>query len=285
VARAVHAASTVHGGAFVSLNCGAIPAQLLESELFGHERGAFTGAVRSKPGLFEIARGGTIFLDEIGDMPFEMQVKLLRVLQQKEFRRVGGTRYLSTDARVVSASNRDLQTMVQHGDFREDLWYRLNVVEINVPPLRERREDLPALIDHFLERYGGERHGGAAPPKLSRAAFALLLDYDWPGNVRELENEIQRAIALAEGTIEPSGFSSKLAGEGRTHPSTPGGSASSGLPGSTLKEAVEAYERQTLIAILEAHGGRVASAAQQLGLTRAGLYKKINKYGLSVDKK
>ncbi len=269
VARAIHSQSPRAGGAFVSVNCGAIPKELLESELFGHEKGAFTGAVRAKPGLFEIARGGTLFLDEIGDMPPAMQVKLLRVLQQKEFRRVGGTQDLTTDARVISASNKDLAVLVRDGAFREDLWYRLNVVELTVPPLRTRREDLPLLIEHL-----SRRHAGKQPPKLTREALAVLLDYDWPGNVRELENELLRAMALSDGRIDAADLSPKL----RTRAS--GRSAAAG----SLREAVELFERKTLEVALEENGGKVTAAARALGLTRAGLYKKLHKYGLYVDK-
>jgi len=271
VARAIHTASPRAEGPFVSINCGAIPGELLESELFGHERGAFTGAVRSKPGLFEVARTGTMFLDEIGDMPLTMQVKLLRVLQEKEFRRVGGTENLSTDARVVSASNQDLETMVRDGGFREDLWYRLNVVEVHLPPLRQRQEDVPLLIDHLLTI-----HGGDPAPNLTRDALAAMLDYNWPGNVRELENEIQRAVALADGEIAAGALSEKLRGLGGT-------GARRGA-GQSLKEAVERFEADTIRAALAEHGGKVAAAARALGLTRAGLYKKINKYGLAGDR-
>jgi transcriptional regulator with PAS, ATPase and Fis domain len=269
VARAIHAASGRAAGPFVSVNCGAIPAELLESELFGHERGAFTGAVRSKPGLFEVADSGTIFLDEIGDMPLDMQVKLLRVLQQKEYRRVGGTEYKQTGARVLSASNKKLAEMVRAGSFREDLWYRLNVVEVQLPPLRQRREDLPLLVDHLLQV-----HGGSDPPTISRAVLATLLDYPWPGNVRELENEILRAIALADGEITQAAFSAKLSGNA---------AQPSGAP-TSLKAAVDGFEREAIRAALEAHGGKVAATARALGLTRAGLYKKLHRHGLGGNK-
>ncbi len=269
IARALHAASS-RRGPFVPVNCGAIPEALLESELFGHERGAFTGAVRAKPGLFEIARGGTIFLDEIGDMPLGMQVKLLRVLQTREFRRVGGTVDLASDARVVSATNRNLEELVRKGVFREDLWYRLNVVEMHLPPLRERRDDLPLLIDHLLAS-----HARGADVRLSKRALAALLDYAWPGNVRELDNELQRAIALADGVIEPDVLSSKVAGRVAHEP---GEEPSDG----TLKRTLDRHERDVIRATLAEHGGRVAAAARALGLTRAGLYKKMHKLGLSA---
>ncbi|HSI05510.1 MAG TPA: sigma 54-interacting transcriptional regulator, partial [Myxococcota bacterium] len=269
IARALHAASS-RRGPFVPLNCGAIPEALLESELFGHERGAFTGAVRAKPGLFEIARGGTLFLDEIGDMPLGMQVKLLRVLQTREFRRVGGTVDLASDARVVSATNRNLEELVRKGAFREDLWYRLNVVEMHLPPLRERRDDLPLLIDHLLTS-----HARGVDVRLSKRALALLLDYAWPGNVRELDNELQRAIALADGVIEPDVLSSKVAGRATADP---GEEPADG----TLKRSIDRHERDVIRATLAEHGGRVAAAARALGLTRAGLYKKMHKLGLAA---
>ncbi len=270
VARALHNHSTERSGPFVPVNCGAIPEQLLESELFGHERGAFTGAVRSKPGLFEVAADGTLFLDEIGDMPMSMQVKLLRVLQQREFRRVGGTESYSTNARVVSATHRDLEARVREGLFREDLWYRLNVVEIRVPPLRERRADLALLIDHFFAQVG-------FADRVNRDARAALLDYDWPGNIRELENEVQRAAALAEDRITLDDLSERLR--------RPAGPRTGSSGNEDLKSQVEAFERELITHALAAQGGKVAPAARALGLTRAGLYKKLHKYGLHVDKR
>ncbi|MBC7793266.1 MAG: sigma 54-interacting transcriptional regulator [Clostridia bacterium] len=267
VARAIHAASKNRRGPFVPINCGAIAENLLESELFGHERGAFTGAVRAKPGLFEIARNGTLFLDEIGDMPLGMQVKLLRVLQSREFRRVGGTVDVTTNARIISATNRDLESLVRSGGFREDLWYRLNVVELHLPALRDRKPDLPLLINHLLDQ-----HARGVDVRMSRRALAALLDYDWPGNVRELDNELQRAVALSEGTIEPDAFSAKLKGK-----SAPADDPSTG----TLKMILDRQERAVIKATLDENNGRVAAAARALGLTRAGLYKKLHKYGLA----
>ena len=198
IARAIHeGSSSSRTGHFVALNCGAVADGLWESELFGHERGAFTGANREKPGLFEVARDGTLFLDEIGDLPLDTQVKLLRVLQQGEFRRVGGHKLLRTNARVVCATHRSLEKMVREGTFREDLWYRLNVIELQLPPLRDRPEDIPLLVQHFLKRYGAGRTVNLTTP-----AQRLLQNHRWPGNIRELENEIQRAIALCDEHIE-----------------------------------------------------------------------------------
>lgn len=271
VARAIHAVSE-RSGAFVPVNCGAIPESLLESELFGHERGAFTGAVRSKAGLFELAHDGTLFLDEIGDMPSSMQVKLLRVLQQREVRRIGGSRSFPTRARIITATHRDLEALVRAGEFREDLWYRLNVIAIRLPSLRERLDDLNALIDCFLKRLGME------PEALSRRARAALLDHAWPGNVRELENEIARAVALADGPIQLEELSEKL----QTRSPRP---SSHRLDTRGLKEAVEAFERDRIQEALGEHNGKVAAAARVLGLTRAGLYKKLHKHGIIESKR
>jgi two-component system response regulator AtoC len=203
-------------------------------------------------------------------MPIDMQVKLLRVLQQKEFRRVGGTESRTTDARVLSASNRNLEEMVRAGSFREDLWYRLNVVEIYLPPLRQRRGDLPLLVEHLLRV-----HGGSEPRAINRTVLATLLDYDWPGNVRELENEIQRAVALSDGEIRPDAISAKLTGRA---------AARSASADRSLKAAVDSFEREAIRAALHEHGGKVAAAARALGLTRAGLYKKLHRHGLTGDK-
>ncbi len=328
VARAIHYKQKQAGahGSFVSVNCGAIAPQLLESELFGHERGAFTGAIRSKPGLFEVAQNGTIFLDEIGDMPMDMQVKLLRVIQEREFRRVGATKTFRSNARILSATHRDLEKRVAEGLFREDLWYRLNVVEIVLPPLRQRPEDLHLLIEHFLKRH-------VESIQLSKAAHAALLDYPWPGNVRELENELQRALALADidedgpqqGLIRLEAISPKV----RTHAQSVilpknwvqksnenaetnvqhnvfhgdstatddfstsermredgGFSVSNSIPPNvTLKTMVGSFERQVLVQALQAHVGKVSATAKTLGLTRAGLYKKLAKYDIAVNKR
>ncbi|MED5464486.1 MAG: sigma 54-interacting transcriptional regulator [Myxococcota bacterium] len=274
VARGIHSASS-RQGQFVSVNCGAITPQLWESELFGHEKGSFTGAVRAKPGLFEVAQDGTLFLDEVGEMPLDMQVKLLRVLQQKEFRRVGGTRILTSNARIVCATNRDLEEMVREGLFREDLWYRINVVEVTLASLRERREDLPLLIEHFIDRLGGTN-----PPELSRQALATLLDHDWPGNIRELENEVQRALVLCDEVITAEDFSAKLRPSSRA----PDLSSTMGSLDGSLKEQVASFEKQLILRSLQNHQQKVAHSAKSLGLTRAGLYKKISKYDIVVNR-
>ncbi|MBW1974317.1 MAG: sigma 54-interacting transcriptional regulator [Deltaproteobacteria bacterium] len=198
IARAIHFNSPRRDKAFVSINCGAIPETLLESELFGHEKGAFTGAVQRRKGRFEIAHRGTVFLDEVSEMSPYLQVKLLRILQEMEFERVGGTDTIHVDVRVIAASNRDLKEEIKKGRFREDLYYRLNVVHVHVPPLRERKEDIPLLVRHFLDKYGTE--SGIENIRIARDALKCLMDYDWPGNVRELENVIERAVVLCSGS-------------------------------------------------------------------------------------
>jgi two-component system response regulator AtoC len=198
-ARAVHDASPRRQRPFVAINCGAIPAELLESELFGHEKGAFTGAIAQRKGRFELANKGTIFLDEVGELTLATQKKLLRVLQEREFERVGGTGSIKVDTRVVAATNKDLPREIDAGNFREDLYYRLNVIAIELPPLRERHTDIPLLVEHFLHKH---RYGrGSAPARISQEAMSRLLAHDWPGNVRELENTIERAVIMARGGV------------------------------------------------------------------------------------
>ena len=275
IAKAIHqGAGTGQSGEFVALNCGAVADGLWESELFGHERGAFTGANREKPGLFEIAQDGTLFLDEIGDLPLEVQVKLLRVLQQGEFRRVGGHRLLKTNARVICATHRSLEEMVQSGTFREDLWYRLNVIELNLPPLRERPEDIPLLVQHFLKRYSGTES-----KEVTLEAIELLQNHSWPGNIRELENELQRALALSDELIGPEHLSNKL----RQLSPRPASSPQGFPPGKLgpLKPQVESFERHYIERMLEACEGNRTQAAKALGLTRPGFYKKLKSLGMN----
>src|SRR5215472_4217128 len=199
IARAIHQHSRRASGPFVKINCSAIPESLLESELFGYEKGAFTGPVNSKPGKFELADKGTIFLDEIGDVPPAVQVKLLRVLQEREFERLGGTKTLKVDVRLIAATNRDLRAALEEGTFREDLYYRLNVVPISIPPLREHREDIPDLVDHFIARFAND--SGKDIKGITPAALRTLMDYHWPGNVREVENIIERAVAFSDSSV------------------------------------------------------------------------------------
>jgi serine/threonine-protein kinase PknK len=285
VARAIHFNGARAGKPFVVENCAAVPEALIESELFGHEKGSFTGADRTTEGLFERGDGGTVFLDEVGDMSPDMQKKLLRVLQEGEVRRVGGKETRRVDVRVVSATNRDLARMVKEGTFREDLFYRLCVVRVRMPPLRERREDVPLLAIRFLDRIAEESAGGA--PRIDASALDALTSYGWPGNVRELENEVRRAATLSEGVITREVLSphvrEALAGPAagaRSHPGGGGGGWGAGDPGRTLREAVEDLERVMLLEILKEHAGNKTRAARALGLSRLGLRKKMGRYGM-----
>jgi transcriptional regulator with GAF, ATPase, and Fis domain len=268
LARALHAASRRSEGAMMTINCGALALGVLESELFGHVKGAFTGADRPKQGLFDVADGGTLFLDEVGEMPAELQVRLLRVLQEGEVTPVGGLRSHHVDVRVVCATNRDLEEEVRQGRFREDLWYRLSVFPLRIPPLRERRSDVPLLARHLLalaEARLSKRFAGFAPEALDR-----LSAFDWPGNVRELGNEIERAalLAPAEGPIGSEHFSPRLQGE-------------EPLPGpGRLKEAMAGLEAAYLRKALAAHDGNRSATARALGISRQGLIAKIARFGL-----
>jgi two-component system NtrC family response regulator len=270
LARAIHYASPRAKAPFVAVNVAALPETLIESELFGHERGAFTGADRERRGRFELADGGTLLLDEVGDLPRNVQVKLLRVLQEQAFERLGGTRTLRVDVRVIAATNRDLDGMARRGEFREDLFYRLNVVTVEVPPLRHRREDIPMLVDQFLRRFADEGRG-AGPRQVSREAMDLLMKYDYPGNVRELENVVHRAIVLARGPlITTSELPPHLAGllaEARAEPST-------------FVERVAAFERGLIAEALQQAAGVQTRAARLLGMSERHLRYKLKKYQL-----
>jgi two-component system nitrogen regulation response regulator GlnG len=293
VARAIHSYSRRSGRPFVGVSCAAIPGTLLESEMFGHERGAFTDAKERKLGKFELAHGGTLYLDEIGDMPVELQTKLLRALQERAIERVGGQEPIRIDVRVLAATNRDLEVAMREGRFREDLYYRLNVVTLNLPPLRERRRDIPLLVEHFLAKYNeeiGER--GVAPDALDR-----LVGHDWPGNVRELENVIQRAMVMAtSGVILPEHL-----------PIGPVSAAASVAVDATLEEIIERklldcvrglrerssanlydlivglVEKPLLRAVLRETGGNQVRAAQILGINRNTLRKKLTEHGIDPD--
>lgn len=274
IARALHDRSVRAKGPFVPVNCGAIPETLLESELFGHAKGAFTDATRSKRGIIEEASGGTLFLDEIGELPLALQVKLLRFLQEDEIRRVGENKGVEVDVRVVAATSRDLEGMVRDGSFREDLFYRLNVLLVTVPPLRDRKDDIPLLVEHFLVRYGERlgRHGMT----LSREALRVLMDYNWPGNVRELENTIERAMVLADGErIEAEGLPERL--RERAVAAAPGFAFGDDL---SIKRAVESIERQLITRALEKTGGNRTHAAELLDISHRALLYKIKEYGL-----
>jgi transcriptional regulator with PAS, ATPase and Fis domain len=273
VARAVHRKSPRTNKAFVAVNCGAIPEALLESELFGHARGAFTGAHANKIGRIALAEGGTLFLDEIGEMPMSLQVKLLRVLQAREYSPVGDNRTLKADVRIVAATNVNLENAVQAGTFREDLYYRLNVIHLTVPALRERPEDVPLLVQHFLKK-AKERVGRTTIDGVSRAAAQILADYQWPGNVRELENTVERAVLLCQGPlIEPKDLPQRLCGLGvekRMSPRLPD-------TGLDLRNAVESFENQLIRQALERTKWNKKQAASLLGLNRTTLVEMLKR--------
>ncbi len=284
-ARAVHAESPRKVKPFVAVNCGALPADLVESELFGHAKGAFTGATMAKAGLFEEAHGGTLFLDEIGDLPLPVQVKLNRALQEKEVRRVGTTTPVKVDARVVAATHRDLAAEVAAGRFREDLYYRLNVVTVRLPALRERREDIPLLAMHFLSRSGRPELEGFAPE-----ALRAFTTYTWPGNVRQLENAVARAAAVAQGPrITVDDLPPEL-GVART--AEAGGASAGRIPSEALaklpyREAVDgardAVSREYLSALMQEFGGNVTHAAERAGMERESLHRLLKRYGVRSD--
>jgi transcriptional regulator with GAF, ATPase, and Fis domain len=280
IARAIHDNGPRRAKPFVPVNCGAITPTLLESEFFGHVKGSFTGAVENKKGLFEQAEGGTLFLDEIGEMDLEMQKKLLRVLQEREVRPVGGKSVVKVNVRLICATNKDLRVEMAERRFREDLFYRISVIPVEVPPLRERREDIPELIEHFLARASEEV--GVPVKRITPEAAALLRQWEWPGNIRELENEIRKAVTLSEEEITADDLSEAIQGErARVEPviGAPPGGASPGLEG-TLKEAVERTEKAKIERALEEAGGNQTRAARSLGISRVWLRKKMERHGL-----
>ena len=273
LAKAIHLASPRKENPFVPVNCTAIPADLLESELFGHEKGAFTGATRSRIGKFEQADGGTLFLDEIGEMRMDLQTKLLRSLQEREIERVGGSASVQVDVRVIAATNRDLQKAIEENAFREDLYYRLSVIPLRLPPLRERREDVPFLVDHFLSKHSPDRTMRVDPE-----AMECLIAYDWPGNVRELENTIERMVVLSEeATISLDALPSEMV--------RPEARRYGGL-GLTLPDrgfSLDELEKELIVAALEKHGGNQTRAAAYLGITRPTLIYRMEKYAIRQD--
>jgi two-component system response regulator AtoC len=280
VARAIHRLSPRGEGAFIAVNCGAIPATLLESELFGHRKGAFTDATRDRKGLFEEATGGTLFLDEIGELPLGLQVKLLRVLQEEEIRRLGDTQDVKVDVRVVAATARDLAEEVKHGGFREDLYYRLNVLSIQLPPLRERREDIPLLVTHFVNRMNARM--GLAVTGASAEAMRLLIESEWPGNVRELENTIERAMVLTEGTqIDVDSLPDRLRQPVGRAPVTPEPVVDGDL---SIKRASRRSEEDLIRRALVRTGGNRTRAAELLEISHRALLYKIKEYGVVVPK-
>jgi len=312
VAEAIHRASPRNAFPLVKVSCAALPETLLETELFGHERGSFTGAVAMRKGRFELANKGTIFLDEIGEMTLGTQTKLLRILQEREFERIGSNTPIKVDIRVIAATNRDLAEEVDRSRFREDLYYRLNVIHIHMPTLRERKEDIPALVEHFLVKY---RWSPDAPPTtITEEALAQLVDYDWPGNVRELENAVERAVVLARGEAitvdrlpfaEPAARGNRRAtggakGDGISTVVAPAGTATgtataeaSPVPDDTngegaavaggpspFKRQVADLERRLILEALERAGGNRTRAAEELGIYRRLLYDKMREFGL-----
>jgi two-component system, NtrC family, response regulator AtoC len=272
VARAIHFRGAMAQTPFVAVDCGSLVPTLMESELFGYEKGAFTGATKSKPGLFQAANGGTIFLDEIGELPLEMQAKLLRVLQEKEVRPVGSNDHVSVDVRVIAATNRDLETAYREGTFRKDLYFRLNVVTVNLPALRDRRSDIPMLVHHFLDR-----HAAGANVQVTPAAMKSLLHYDWPGNVRELENCIARAVTLGDRhTIDVTDLPPAI----RSEQSATNTTAQD--PASLSTTALAEMERMTILRVFEQANGDKALAGKMLGISRATLYRKLKRYNIPV---
>jgi DNA-binding NtrC family response regulator len=281
VARAIHQASgSLRPGPFVAVNCGALNENLLESELFGHEKGSYTGADRKRIGRFELAHQGTLFLDEIGDVPMSMQIKLLRVLQERRFERVGGTEPIEVDVRIITATHQDMEKLVKDGRFREDLYYRLNVVRIDLPPLRERPEDIPVLVGHFCQRYA---RPGQKPPMVSAEAMAVLTKCPWPGNVRQLENAVERAcITASDGVIRAKDLPTDAGrrSEGQKHPFQV--DLSRKLP-EQLAELVAAFEKRYIYRALRKTRGHVGKCAKITGLSRRSITDKISQYG--IDKK
>ena len=276
MARAIHRLSSCKDGPFIPVNCADIPEGLLESELFGHERGAFTGAIRARPGRFELARAGTLFLDEIGDMPLAMQAKILRVLQERQFERVGGTRSIGADVRVIAATHQDLEAMAAEGRFRSDLFYRLQGVRLVIPPLRERIDDLPLLVTHLLER--AAQRLWRQPATVSTEALRCLWTYHWPGNIRELQHVLEGAMVLSDGVILPEHLppavqrGAKAAAAGEVSPAVTG----------SLDEALEEWERRAILDALQKAHGVQARAAKILGITERSLWYRVKKLKIQV---
>jgi two-component system nitrogen regulation response regulator NtrX len=282
VARNIHYQSPRRGKPFVEINCAAIPEELIESELFGHEKGAFTGAVAQKKGKFDMADGGTIFLDEIGDMSLKTQAKVLRILQERKFERVGGTKTVDVDVRVIAATNKILEEEIKSGNFREDLFYRLNVVPFTVPPLRERREDIPLLIEHFLN--GFCKREGKEGKRISPDAMELIKDYEWPGNVRELKNIIERLIIMTEGSvIDVAALPSYMTSHGVAREVMPS-RLENVLECNTLREAREEFEKEFILQKLEENNWNVSKTAEIIELERSNLYRKMKSYGIDLKK-
>jgi two-component system response regulator AtoC len=278
VAGALHFNSHRRSGPYVKVPCASLTETLLESELFGHEAGSFTSAVKTRKGRFEMADKGTIFLDEIGEMSLNTQKKLLRVLQEREFERVGSNTPIKVDTRVIAATNRDLGEEVAEGRFREDLYYRLNVIAVELPPLRERMDDVPLLVEHFLQKYRNDSPNNS--PRISEEALERMMDYQWPGNVRELENTVHRAIILARGSVITPQHIQFTGAPGRKNGEIDGQIADKVASGLPLKDIVAEVERQAIEAALEQANGNRSQAAKQLGIYRRLLYAKLKEYEL-----
>ena len=290
VATALHEMSSRRERPFIKINCAAIPRELVEAELFGFEKGAFTGAVQSKPGRFELADGGTLFLDEIGEIPMEMQVKLLRAVQESEFERVGGVKTTRVEVRLIAATSRDLTREIAAGRFREDLYYRLNVVPVHLPPLRERREDIPLLAEHFRQKYNARLRKNVE--KIEDDALACLVAYAWPGNIRELENVLERTILFSEGPriravdLPPTLRTAPQVAPAAVLEATAAAGGGGGPPGplkEIVKEQVQAIERDLIVRGLEVTGGNVTRTAKLLKISRKSLQMKMKEFGLRID--
>jgi len=270
LAKLIHETSRRSEQRFIAVNCASIPENLIESELFGHEKGAFTGAVQRRLGKFELAHEGTLFLDEISTLSMSMQAKLLQVLQEQEFERVGGNETITVDTRVIAASNQDLIKLVEEGNFREDLYFRLNVVPLELPPLRERKEDIPLLISYFLNKYNVK--DGVIPKRMSRRALQLLIGYPWPGNVREVENILKQVLVMADGKeIKPHDLPEQISGVEESIPATI-------FPeGESLEEMIQQVEREIIISTLKKCNWQRSLTAKKLNISRRSLYNKLEK--------
>ena len=275
IARAIHYNSRRARGPFIKVNCAALPESLLESELFGHEKGAFTGAQTLRQGLFERANEGTLLLDEIGEMPLVLQAKLLRILQEREFERIGGHQTIKVDIRIIAATNRDLQAMVKEGTFREDLFYRLNVIHLILPPLRDRREDISLLANHFLQKFSSENQRDIID--IDPMAMSLLTAWSWPGNIRELSNVIERAVVMNSGPII---FSEDLPPQIRQPVCNAGEAKTAPVGERNLKEEIKRVEKRIIMEVLEQQEGNRTRTALMLGISRRALMYKLQEYGI-----
>lgn len=275
IARAIHYNSRRAKGPFIKVNCAALPESLLESELFGHEKGAFTGAQTLRQGLFERANEGTLLLDEIGEMPLVLQAKLLRILQEREFERIGGHQTIKVDIRIIAATNRDLQAMVKESTFREDLFYRLNVIHLILPPLRDRREDISLLANHFLQKFSSENQRDIID--IDPMAMSLLTAWSWPGNIRELSNVIERAVVMNSGPII---FSEDLPPQIRQPVCNAGEAKTAPVGERNLKEEIKRVEKRIIMEVLEQQEGNRTRTALMLGISRRALMYKLQEYGI-----